>query len=292
MSVTHDAPESRPRAYSMDSLSTLSHDDVDKYTIAHTVSTGPEACNAITCSICYMPLNITANYSATPCGHVSCFTCIAKWMAMGKTSCPSCRTPLFDPPPVNYAVHFNMHTGANLYPPLMNEMDENINYMDNERENLDLRSFVNDEADNYAWPIVVNTFRTMMDEMSDTESTVFPHLHLDASNASNASSALRLFADSPSPIVEDQTESQSRLLTMRSIISSFIDGFVSSTASGSVDVTQTCAVFPHNLLRAHDQITYVETSQGTGETYEQWMFALEDINVLKLPSPPNPPVNM
>jgi hypothetical protein len=173
-----------------------------------------------------------------------------------------------------------MHSRANLYPPLMNEMDENINYMDNERENLDLRSFVNDEADNYAWPIVENTFRTMMEEMSDSESTVFPHLHLDASNASNASSALRLFADSP--IVEDQTESQSRLLTMRSIISSFIDGFMTS-ASGSVDVTQTCAVFPHNLLHAHDQITYVETPQGTGETYEQWMFALEDINVLKLP---------
>ena len=44
-----------------------------------------------TCPICFEILTQNKNFCSTPCGHVFCFSCIAKHMTIGSNTCPCCR---------------------------------------------------------------------------------------------------------------------------------------------------------------------------------------------------------
>lgn len=46
----------------------------------------------VSCSICHENLSMTADCSATKCGHVFHKMCLAAWIQFKKT-CPTCRTP-------------------------------------------------------------------------------------------------------------------------------------------------------------------------------------------------------
>ena len=47
------------------------------------------------CPICTKPILTNIDNVKTPCGHAFCFSCIIKWIVENSSTCPLCRTNIY-----------------------------------------------------------------------------------------------------------------------------------------------------------------------------------------------------